>query len=53
MFKFEPNLYLQTRGTAMGTRFAPSYANLFMGQFDTLYIQNPQPWSTNNILYKR
>lgn len=53
MFKFESNLYLQTRGSAIGTRFASRYANLFMGQFEKLYIQNPQPWSTNIILCKR
>ena len=27
--------YLQTHGTAMGTRMAPSYANLFLAKFET------------------
>ncbi|OCT99148.1 hypothetical protein XELAEV_18004940mg [Xenopus laevis] len=38
-FWFEGDYYLQTKGTAMGTRFAPSYANFFMGM-----------WEQNNII---
>jgi hypothetical protein len=30
-FTFEGNHYLQINGTAMGTKMAPSYANIFMG----------------------
>ena len=30
-FVFEGAHYLQTHRTAMGTRMAPSYANIFMG----------------------
>ncbi|XP_044129795.1 uncharacterized protein LOC122923137 [Bufo gargarizans] len=33
-FTFNNIFYLQTQGTAMGTKFAPSYANLFMGMFE-------------------
>ena len=29
-FKFNKRIYRQTHGTAMGTRMAPSYANIFM-----------------------
>ena len=33
-FSFNGNHYLQTQGTAMGTRMAPSYANLFMANLE-------------------
>ena len=33
-FSFNNEHYLQKHGTAMGTRMAPSYANLFMGKFE-------------------
>ena len=33
-FAFNDVHYLQKHGTAMGTRMAPSYANLFMGQLE-------------------
>lgn len=37
----------------MGTRFAPSYANLFMGQYENLFIQSLHPWSKNIKGYRR
>ncbi len=33
-FSFNGEQYLQTNGTAMGTRMAPSYANLFMADLE-------------------
>ena len=30
IFKFDNKYYIQTQGTAMGTRLAPAYANIFM-----------------------
>ena len=33
-FSFNDNHYLQIHGTAMGTKMAPSYANLFLGYFE-------------------
>ncbi|XP_063805763.1 uncharacterized protein LOC134984051 [Pseudophryne corroboree] len=33
-FTFLDTFYLQVMGTAMGTRFAPSYANLYMGEVE-------------------
>ena len=34
-FSFNDKHYLQVHGTAMGTRMAPSYANLFLAKFET------------------
>ncbi|XP_054269026.1 uncharacterized protein LOC128990596 [Macrosteles quadrilineatus] len=39
-FQFEGRNYLQTKGTAMGTRMAPSYANLFMGKLEKCFLQS-------------
>ena len=37
-FIFNSEHYLQIKGCAMGTKCAPSYANLFMDNFETKYI---------------
>ena len=34
-FEFEGQYYLQVKGTAMGCSFAPSYADIFMSQWET------------------
>ena len=34
-FQFNGETFLQIKGTAMGKRFAPSYANIFMADFET------------------
>ena len=39
-FTFNGGNYLQVGGTAMGTRLAPSYANLFMGQLEEKFLKN-------------
>jgi hypothetical protein len=33
-FTFDGNHYLQINGTAMGTKMAPSYDNIFMGDLE-------------------
>lgn len=33
-FEFEGHFYLQIKGTAMGKRFAPAYANIYMAQWE-------------------
>lgn len=33
-FEFNSKFYLQVKGTAMGKRFAPSYANIFMAHWE-------------------
>ena len=37
-FRFLDKHYLQLKGTAMGTRMAPSYANLFMGRLEEQFL---------------
>ena len=37
-FEFSGNYYHQPSGTAMGTKLAPSYANLFMTTFEEKYV---------------
>ena len=39
-FIFNNEFFLQIKGTAMGTRAAPNYANIFMGAFERKYICN-------------
>lgn len=34
-FEFNGEFFLQTKGTAMGKKFAPAYANIFMAQWET------------------
>ena len=33
-FEFDNNIYRQELGTAIGTRFAPSFANMFMSKLE-------------------
>ena len=44
-FRFNGDFYLQTAGTAMGTRVAPTYANIFMSDFEDrfVYTYHKQP----------
>ncbi|XP_019897156.3 uncharacterized protein LOC105009030 isoform X2 [Esox lucius] len=34
-FEFDNNYFLQIKGTAIGKKFAPAYANIFMAEWDT------------------
>ena len=47
-FSFNDNHYLQIHGTAMGTKMAPAYANLFLGYFEANALENapfqPHTW---------
>ena len=49
-FTFNGEHFLQINGTAMGTKMAPSYANIFMGKLEKLIIQSaphkPLSWTT-------
>jgi hypothetical protein len=39
-FTFNGEHFLQINGTVMGTKMAPSYANIFMGKLEKLIIQS-------------
>ena len=50
MFRFDSQIYEQIQGTAMGTKMAPSYANLFMDRFERAFLaQEP----TQPLVWKR
>ena len=38
VFSFDGKIYEQIQGTAMGTKMAPSYANLFMDRFERAFL---------------
>ena len=38
-FIFNDQHYLQVHGTAMGTRMAPAYANIFMGRLESILLE--------------
>ena len=38
IFLFQNQLYRQEQGTAMGAAYAPSYAGLFLGQWEHKFI---------------
>eukprot|EP00079_Xenopus_tropicalis_P032370 XP_017946141.1 PREDICTED: uncharacterized protein LOC108645441 [Xenopus tropicalis] len=50
-FYFDKKYYLQCRGTAMGAKFAPSYANLFLGWWEELHIYSENNHFSDNIQY--
>lgn len=39
-------------GTAMGTKFAPSFANLYMGAYEDIYIMGQHAWRDCIVKYK-
>ena len=41
-FEFNDRHYLQTNGTAMGTKMAPTYANIFMSVLEGQFLQNSE-----------
>eukprot|EP00079_Xenopus_tropicalis_P034390 XP_017948161.1 PREDICTED: uncharacterized protein LOC108646244 [Xenopus tropicalis] len=50
-FYFDKKYYLQCCGTAMGAKFAPSYANLFLGWWEEMHIYNEDNAHSHNIKY--
>lgn len=49
-FEFEDKHYLQISGTAMGTKMAPNYANIFMASLEIPFLANS---AVKPIFYKR
>ncbi|KAL6458590.1 hypothetical protein MHYP_G00320620 [Metynnis hypsauchen] len=49
-FEFDSKFYLQVKGTAMGKRFAPSYANIFMAKWEEAALGS---WPTKPVHYFR
>ena len=49
-FRFIDKHFLQINGTSMGGRYAPPYANLFMGRIEN---RIHQVWGNNIIFWKR
>ena len=39
-FNFGNQNFLQLKGTAMGTKMAPQYANIFMSNLEENFLQN-------------
>ena len=51
-FKYEEKHYLQVCGTAMGTRMAPSYANLFMGTLEERMLSSAPNDLTPHLYFR-
>ena len=51
-FTFNDKLYLQKQGTAMGTKMAPSFANIFMGALEQTLLSS-SPDHLIPLLWKR
>ncbi len=49
-FEFNGTHYTQISGTAMGTKLAPSYANIFMAKFEHMYVY---PSTTKFLIWWR
>lgn len=45
-FEFNGRMYKQIQGTAMGTKMAPAYANLFMNNLEEKFLQDCHPSPT-------
>ena len=51
-FTFNDEQYIQIKGTAMGTRVAPNFANVYMGRFEENFVYKTE-WSNYVILWVR
>ena len=46
LFEFDSKIYKQISGTAIGTKFSPQYACIFMDHIETEFVktQDIKPW---------
>ena len=51
-FTFNDEHFIQIKGTAMGTRVAPSFANVYMGRFEENFVYKTE-WSNYVIIWVR
>lgn len=49
-FEFDKNFFIQTSGTAMGTKMAPNYGNIFMGNLESNFLSS---YPLQPMFYKR
>uniref|UniRef100_A0A8C5QN04 GIY-YIG domain-containing protein n=1 Tax=Leptobrachium leishanense TaxID=445787 RepID=A0A8C5QN04_9ANUR len=52
-FGFQNKFYLQKTGTAMGAKFAPGYANIFVAHWEQEVIWENNPFRANLALWRR
>ncbi|KAL2102084.1 hypothetical protein ACEWY4_003845 [Coilia grayii] len=52
-FLFQDAWFLQKRGVAMGSPFAPSFANIYMAHFEERYIYTNKRFTPHIALWKR
>lgn len=50
-FVFNDKVYLQTKGTAMGKKFAPAYANIYMAQWEETILPKCPKQPTHYFRY--
>ena len=47
VFRFNDKFYIQKQGTAMGTKMAPAYSNIFMGRLESRILSETNPSPTH------
>lgn len=50
-FEFSGEFFLQIKGTAMGKKFAPAYANIFMAEWETSALSQCHKWPLHYFRY--
>lgn len=49
-FTFNDEHFIQIKGTAMGTRVAPNFTNVYMGRFEENFVYKTE-WSNYVIIW--